>query len=164
MGAVSLYVICFVFLVILSADTSSPYQYTAIHTHTQTHTYTIQAPVPSAAIVMMLVAYTTAFGSTGEQQVSLCWFVLLFLVFSVLLTLHLLHNATHTHTQPAGLGYLFAIDWLLDRLTTWCNIPGDLTVTAIVADKVSKNIDAKLNEEEIDHGDERKVDSATKEE
>ena len=70
-----------------------------------------------------------------------------------------------THTQPAGLGYLFAIDWLLDRLTVFCNIPGDLTVTAIVADKVNKDIDAKLgNEGEIDHGDERKVDSATKEE
>ena len=92
------------------------------------------APVPSAAIVMMLVAYTTAFGSTGTEQ-------------------------------PAGLGYLFAIDWLLDRLTVFCNIPGDLTVTAIVADKVNKDIDAKLgNEGEIDHGDERKVDSATKEE
>ena len=37
-------------------------------------------------------------------------------------------------------------------------------MTAIIANKVSKDIDAKLNEEEIDHGDERKVDSATKEE
>ena len=86
----------------------------------------------------------------------------IFGILSLLLTLHLLHTQ---HTQPAGLGYLFAIDWLLDRLTVLCNVPGDLTVTAIVANKVNKDIDAKLNEEEIDNlGDERKVDSATKEE
>ena len=114
--------------------------------------------MPSAAIVMMLVAYTTAFGSTGTEQVSLCWFVLLFLVLVFSISAANSSSPTYAihNTQPAGLGYLFAIDWLLDRLTVFCNIPGDLTVTAIIADKVNKSVDAKLNEGEIDHGDESK--------
>lgn len=68
------------------------------------------APVPSATIIMMLVAYTTAFGSPSGGSV------------------------------PAGLGYIFAFDWLLDRLITMFNILGDLAVTGIIANKVNKDV------------------------
>jgi len=78
---------------------------------------------------MMLVAYTTAFGSPPGGSV------------------------------PAGLGYIFAIDWLLDRLTTMFNVLGDLAVTGIIANKVNKDVannvtdvdDALLEEETGQH-------------
>ncbi len=78
---------------------------------------------------MMLVAYTTAFGSPPGGSV------------------------------PAGLGYIFAIDWLLDRLTTMFNVLGDLAVTGIIANKVNKDVannvkdvdDALLEEKKGQH-------------
>ena len=61
--------------------------------------------------------------------------------------------------MPAGLGYIFAIDWLLDRLTTMFNVMGDLAVTGIIANKVNKDVannvkdvdDALLEEKEGQH-------------
>lgn len=61
--------------------------------------------------------------------------------------------------MPAGLGYIFAIDWLLDRLTTMFNVLGDLAVTGIIANKVNKDVannitdvnDALLEEETGQH-------------
>ena len=72
--------------------------------------FTTQAPVPGATIVMTLVAYSTAFGSTGAEQ-------------------------------PAGLAYIIAISWLTERFETITNVTGDLTVTAIVANKVNVLVD-----------------------
>ena len=43
--------------------------------------------------------------------------------------------------MPAGLGYIFAFDWLLDRLITMFNILGDLAVTGIIANKVNALVD-----------------------
>lgn len=39
--------------------------------------------------------------------------------------------------------------WIVDRLTTSCNVVGDLTVTAIVANKVNKDVDRMIEEENI---------------
>jgi Na+/H+-dicarboxylate symporter len=80
-----------------------------IHKHPSFSLIT-QAPTPSAGTVMMLVVYTTAFGSPPGGSV------------------------------PAGLGYIFAFDWLLDRLGTMFNVLGDLAVTAIIANKVNKDV------------------------
>ena len=40
--------------------------------------------------------------------------------------------------DPAGLAYLFAIDWLVDRFRTVVNVSGDLVVTRIVSEKVNE--------------------------
>ena len=61
--------------------------------------------------------------------------------------------------MPAGLGYIFAFDWLLDRLITMFNVLGDLAVTGIIANKVNKDVannatdvdDALLEEEKGQH-------------
>ncbi|KAL7548291.1 hypothetical protein ACHAWF_011589 [Thalassiosira exigua] len=74
------------------------------------------APVPSAAIVLILTSYATTFGALPDGQ------------------------------QPAGLAYLFAIDWLMDRLRSTCNLTGDLVVTRIVSSRVSADEEAKLGE------------------
>ena len=74
-----------------------------------------QAPVPGANIVMILVAYSTAFGSTGTEQ-------------------------------PAGLAYIIAIGWLTERFETMTNVTGDLTVTAIVANKVNALVEEAEND------------------
>jgi len=34
---------------------------------------------------------------------------------------------------PNGFGYIFAIDWFMDRMRTVCNVTGDCIVTGIVA-------------------------------
>lgn len=72
------------------------------------------APVPSATIVLILTAYQTAFGSSVDAG-----------------------------EIPDGLGYIIAMDWFIDRCATMNNISGDLTVCAIVGDKVTKNLEAK---------------------
>ena len=46
-------------------------------------------------------------------------------------------SSPHCFQEPAGLAYLFAVDWLLDRFRTVVNLTGDLTVTGIVSSKVS---------------------------
>mmetsp|Transcript_16321 Transcript_16321/g.35516 ORF Transcript_16321/g.35516 Transcript_16321/m.35516 type:complete len:596 (-) Transcript_16321:332-2119(-) len=65
------------------------------------------APVPSAVLVLVLTSYNTTFGAPSHGG------------------------------APAGLSYLFAIDWLLDRLRTMTNVTGDLTVTGVVSSKVN---------------------------
>lgn len=64
---------------------------------------------------MTLVAYSTAFGSTGAEQ-------------------------------PAGLAYIIAISWLTERFETMTNVTGDLTVTAIVANKVNALVEEAEND------------------
>ena len=66
------------------------------------------APVPSAVIILVLTSYTTTFGSPSGGG------------------------------DPAGLAYLFAIDWLVDRFRTVVNVSGDLVVTRIVSEKVNE--------------------------
>ena len=48
-----------------------------------------------------------------------------------------------TGSDPVGLPYLFAIDWLLDRLRTLVSVTGDLLIAAIVANKIKSDIEAK---------------------
>ena len=67
------------------------------------------APVPSAVIILILTSYATTFGSPPGGG------------------------------EPAGLAYLFAIDWLLDRFRTVVNVTGDLTVTAVVSKRVNED-------------------------
>ena len=68
---------------------------------------------------MTLVAYSTAFGSTGAEQ-------------------------------PAGLAYIIAISWLTERFKTMTNVTGDLTVTAIVANKVNALVEEAEAENDIE--------------
>jgi Na+/H+-dicarboxylate symporter len=68
---------------------------------------------------MTLVAYSTAFGSTGAEQ-------------------------------PAGLAYIIAISWLTERFETMTNVTGDLTVTAIVANKVNAALVEEAENEDIE--------------
>ena len=75
--------------------------------------------MPGANIVMILVAYSTAFGSTGTEQ-------------------------------PAGLAYIIAIGWLTERFETMTNVTGDLTVTAIVANKVNALVEEAEAENDIE--------------
>ena len=75
---------------------------------------------------MVLVAYSTAFGSTGAEQ-------------------------------PAGLAYIIAIGWLLERCGTVTNVTGDLTVTAIVANKMNASIEAEEGENDIEGAGSEKV-------
>ena len=35
--------------------------------------------------------------------------------------------------EPNGFGYIFAIDWFMDRIRTTCNVTGDCIVAGIVA-------------------------------
>ena len=67
---------------------------------------------------MTLVAYSTAFG-VGDTAGS---------------------------DQPAGLAYIIAISWCLDRFVTITNVMGDLTVTAIVANKVNTLVEEAEND------------------
>ena len=66
---------------------------------------------------MTLVAYSTAFGDTPGSD------------------------------QPAGMAYIIAISWCLDRFVTITNVMGDLTVTAIVANKVNALVEEAENED-----------------
>jgi len=66
---------------------------------------------------MILVAYSTAFGDTPGSD------------------------------QPAGLAYIIAISWCLGRFITITNVMGDLTVTAIVANKVNALVEEAENED-----------------
>jgi len=61
------------------------------------------APVPSAGLVLILTAYQTVFGVAEGAAV------------------------------PAGFGYVFAIDWFMDRMQTMGNITGDCMIAGIVA-------------------------------
>merc|ERR1712176_150339 len=65
------------------------------------------APVPSAGLVLILTAYQTVFGIPEGAAV------------------------------PAGFGYIFAIDWFMDRMQTMGNIPGDCMLAGIVAHRCS---------------------------
>jgi len=38
------------------------------------------------------------------------------------------------------MAYLFAIEWLMDRFSTITNITGDMVVSAIIEDKVTKKV------------------------
>lgn len=49
-------------------------------------------------------------------------------------------GATSDGGPPAGLAYLFAIEWLMDRFSTITNITGDMTVSAIIEDKLTKKM------------------------
>ena len=68
------------------------------------------APVPSASLVLVITAYSTVFGATPDGK------------------------------PPAGMAYLFAIEWLMDRFSTITNITGDMVVSAIIEDKVTKKV------------------------
>merc|ERR1712151_24415 len=61
------------------------------------------APVPSASLVLILTAYNTVFGAPVDGG------------------------------TPTGFGYIFAIDWFMDRMRTVTNVTGDCIVTGIVA-------------------------------
>jgi len=50
-----------------------------------------------------------------------------------------------TDGNPEGLAYIIAFDWFFDRFTTMFNIAGDLTVCAIVANKVDKDLADKAD-------------------
>ena len=102
-------------------------KHAATHKHPRPScSFTTQAPVPGASIVMTLVSYSTAFGSTGTEQ-------------------------------PAGLAYILAIGWLLERCATVTNVTGDLTVTAIVANKMNASIGAEEGENDIEGAGSEKV-------
>lgn len=68
------------------------------------------APVPNASLVLVITSYATVFGATSDGG------------------------------PPAGLAYLFAIEWLMDRFSTITNITGDMTVSAIIEDKLTKKM------------------------
>lgn len=68
------------------------------------------APVPSASLVLVITAYSTVFGATPDGG------------------------------PPDGMAYLFAIEWLMDRFSTITNITGDMVVSAIIEDKVTKKV------------------------
>ena len=65
-------------------------------------------------IILVLTSYTTTFGSPSGGG------------------------------DPAGLAYLFAIDWLVDRFRTVVNVSGDLVVTRIVSEKVNEEQSEQL--------------------
>jgi Na+/H+-dicarboxylate symporter len=69
------------------------------------------APVPSASLVLVITAYSTVFGATADAD-----------------------------GVPNGMAYLFAIEWLMDRFSTITNITGDMVVSAIIEDKVTKKV------------------------
>jgi len=49
-------------------------------------------------------------------------------------------GATPGEGPPNGMAYLFAIEWLMDRFSTITNITGDMVVSAIIEDKVTKKV------------------------
>lgn len=51
-----------------------------------------------------------------------------------------------TAEQPAGLAYIIAIGWLSERFETTANVTGDLTVTAIVGNKVNTLVEEAEND------------------
>lgn len=48
--------------------------------------------------------------------------------------------------MPASFSYLVAIDWLLDRFSTACNVVGDTYVARIIAEQVDEAYDAAHNQ------------------
>merc|ERR1712157_137997 len=81
------------------------------------------APVPSAGLVLILTAYQTVFGIPEGAAV------------------------------PAGFGYIFAIDWFMDRMQTMGNITGDCMIAGIVAHRCAganiEGLDETMTETDI---------------
>ena len=92
--------------------------------------------VPTVANYILLVI-CDVFGSIGTAPVP-----------SSLIVLFITTYSTVFGTDPAGLSYIVAIDWLLDRVTTVFNVCGDLSVACIVANQMNKDLARKEHEVE----------------
>merc|ERR1712038_1178105 len=81
------------------------------------------APVPSAGLVLILTAYQTVFGVAEGAAV------------------------------PEGFGYVFAIDWFMDRMQTMGNVTGDCMLAGIVAHRCGgadiEGLDETMTETDI---------------
>jgi len=89
--------------------------------------------------------FAATFGSMGAAPVPSATIVL------ILSAYHTAFGSSGGEV-PEGLGYIIAIDWFIDRMATMFNISGDLTVCAIVGDKVTKDLEAKGVLEEDGNG------------
>jgi Na+/H+-dicarboxylate symporter len=92
--------------------------------------------VPTAANYILLVI-CAVFGSIGTAPVP-----------SALIVLFITTYSTVFGTDPAGMSYIVAIDWLLDRITTVFNVCGDLSVACLVANQMNKDLARKEHEVE----------------
>lgn len=95
---------------------------------------------PTAGDYILLV-FCATLGSMGTAPVPSASLVLILTSYST--------TFGSSAGAPAGFPYLLAIDWLVDRLATMFNVSGDLIVTAIVANKVEKDLKAKEPIDEV---------------
>jgi len=77
----------------------------------------------NAASFFLLIIIATM-GSIGTAPVPSASLVLIITAYNTVF------GGTGT---PNGFGYIFAIDWFMDRMRTVCNVTGDCVVTGIVA-------------------------------
>lgn len=78
--------------------------------------------VTAASFIMLIIIATV--GSIGTAPVPSASLVLIITAYNTVF------NATGT---PNGFGYIFAIDWFMDRCRTVTNVTGDCVVAGIVA-------------------------------
>jgi Na+/H+-dicarboxylate symporter len=92
--------------------------------------------VTAASFIMLVIIATI--GSMGTAPVPSASLVLIITAYNTVFG---------TTGTPDGFGYIFAIDWLMDRFRTVCNVTGDCVVCGIVAYRIPIEDDAKLSED-----------------
>ena len=106
--------------------------------------------VTAASFIMLVIIATI--GSMGTAPVPSASLVLIITAYNTVFG---------TTGTPDGFGYIFAIDWLMDRFRTVCNVTGDCVVCGIVAHRIPIDDMAQL-EEDLGKGDSSDTENADK--